>query len=148
MRFTRRVVLVAAAAILMIPADLLAGGGGGGGTKRSSSLTVTNETSLPVGVTTNGSSSAIQAAIAAGSSSQFTAAGGTILNPGASHTFSLQAGTYTVTAVDFSTSTPSNVTASEITQSVTLSRGEPVRLYIKATGAAEGGATIEFSFAR
>lgn len=147
MLFTRRVILATAVAVVMIPADVFAGGGGGGGTKRNSTLTVSNETSLPVGFTTNINSSAIQAAITAGSSSQFTAAGGTILNPGATHTFSLQAGTFTVGAVDFSTSTPSNITASEIKQSVTLSRGQPVRLYIKATGAAEGGATIEFSFA-
>ena len=145
MLLTRRTVLVAAMAVCVLPAEGFAGGGGG--TKRNATLTVSNETSLPVGFTTNIDSSAIQTAITNGSLAEFEAAGGVLLNPGASRRFSLQAGTYLVGAVDFTTSVPANLTASEITQTVILSRGEPVHLFVLATGAATGGATIKFSFA-
>lgn len=145
MRFTRRVALLLTVGLLLSPSVVFAGGGGSGGTKRNSSLTVTNLSGKEVGFTTNANNPAITAALAAGSISEFEAAGGVILNAGASQTFSLQAGTYTVGAADLSSGVGATIAASEITEMITLNKGQSVHLYILATGATTGQ-TIEFSF--
>jgi hypothetical protein len=135
---TRRMALLLAVGFVVVASPVYAGGGGGG-TKRSSTIRFVNQSSVQVGVTTNVNNAAIQAAITAGNLSQFIAAGGRVLNAGATARFSVQAGTYEVGAANVSI-TPFK----PISESVTVSRGQTVTIFIQ-TAPAGGSNTIQFS---
>lgn len=141
---TRRAALILAMG-LSVAASPVYAGGGGGGTKRSGKITFINNSTTEVGVTPYGTSPLILAALTAKSLTQFIAAGGKVLNPGASGYFSVQAGTYTVGAADVSSATgTTNATViTPITQSVTVSQGQYVTVKILNAPAGSGN-TIEF----
>jgi hypothetical protein len=135
----QHLVLVAAVGLLLSSSSAFAGGGGGGGTKRNGTIVVINDSSGTVGVTTNSNSSAIQTALTDKSTSEFTAAGGRLVNAGSRTSFSVLAGTYTLGAADSSFDTP-------VTDSVTVAKGQTVYVYLNnTTPTTTGGSTIVFS---
>jgi len=71
-------------------------GGDNGGSKRNGKVTVRNQTNAPIGVTSKANSAAIQAAIQAKDVQAFQDAGGRIVNPGQSTTFSLKSGSHAI----------------------------------------------------
>src|SRR4051794_20737325 len=99
MSIRRRSILFAAIAFLAA-GSVYAGGNDGGGSKRNATIKFTNNSSTQVGVTTDANSAAILQALTDASLSEFTAAGGKVLNPGDSQSFSVNTGTYTVGAAD------------------------------------------------
>ena len=116
---TRRVAFLLALSLVVATVTPVQAGGGGG-TKRSSTIRFVNESTTEVGVTSNANSSAIQAALAAMNLTNFQAAGGKVLNAGATGSFYVQAGTYEVGAADVSGTLNPIV---PITESVTVAQG-------------------------
>jgi hypothetical protein len=139
---SRRLLVVAVAlAFSVIAAPAFAGGGGGsGGTKRNGTIKFVNVTSDTLAVTTNSNSAAIQAALNGvatdTSESQFlsawTAAGGKIIGPNASYSFSVSAGTYSLGVGDVTAIEANGVVdgTNVITENVTVSKGQTVTVYV------------------
>jgi len=133
MSIRRRSILFAAIAFLAA-GSVYAGGNDGGGSKRNATIKFTNNSSTQVGVTTDANSAAILQALTDASLSEFTAAGGKVLNPGDSQSFSVNTGTYTVGAADLSTA-GSATAITGITTTVTAKKGKTTRVpIVNATG--------------
>lgn len=97
-------------------------------------IVVKNESSVQVGFTTDANSSAIQAALLAQSTSQFTSAGGVFLNAGASHTFAVQAGTYTLGASNWSNAATGAV-LTQVTFIQSVAANQSVNVYVHGSAA-------------
>ena len=107
-----------------------------GGSKRVSTCKVVNQSGLTVFVTTNPTSSAIQAALANSSVAQFIAAGGQVINNGSSGTFSVSAGNFTI-AADAVNSAGTGLKG-YITEGLTATAGGTVTVYIVPSSATSG----------
>lgn len=88
-----------------------------------------NNSSVQVGVTPNGTNPAILSSLSNPTTAvaNFTAAGGRILTPTGTTTFSVQVGTYTVLAADM---TASSTGIGYITESVTVGANQTVTVTI------------------
>lgn len=98
----------------------------------SQHIVFTNETAVQVGVSPDGTNPAILSALNNGSPSQFTAAGGVLLNAGGSISFAVQAGTHTLLAADM-TAGSSTGAITPITTTQVVAANQTVNVYIKPT---------------
>lgn len=92
-----------------------------------------NNTSDQIGVTPNGTNAAILSSLnnQATAVANFTAAGGRVLTPTGTTTFSVQVGTYTVLAADMSQPNSTGLVGN-ITESVTVGANQTVTVTINA----------------
>jgi hypothetical protein len=134
MSFLKHFVVLSIIGVLLSASNSLAGGSGG--TKSGSTLKVVNESSHTVFFTDNPTSSAIQKAFTDGSISEFTAAGGKILNAGSSASFSVGAGTVSIAAD--AVNSAGNGLLGYITENVTVGSKATVTVYIKTSTATAG----------
>jgi len=140
MSFTRRSLIIFSIAALIASPAFAGGGNDGGGSKRNGTIKITNNSSTQVGVTTNANSPAIQQALVDADLNAFLAAGGKVLNPGDSKSFSVNSGTYVVGAADLSTA-GGTTAITPITTTVNVKKGQTVKLKINNS---TGGNTIQF----
>lgn len=119
----RRIAILSALGFMCFASSVLGSGG------PHQYIVFTNNTTVQVGVTTNANSTQIAAALSAESQSAFTSAGGVILNPGGTTSFSVQAGTYTVGASNWSNAA-TGVALTQITESVTVPANQTVNVAV------------------
>lgn len=119
--FSRRL-FVALAVALMMGSSAFAGGGGG--TKKDATITVRNDTLLPIAAfidITPAQTAALAAIVGGPTQTQIEAQGGKLINPGASASFAVRAGTYTLSAGSGFTAATSTAAA------VTIGKGQTKR---------------------
>ena len=125
MLFTRRFALLFTLGWMLLTSPVSASGPPNG------RFVFTNETAGQIGVTTAATSAPIVAALGPPFNlTNFTAAGGVVLNPSASYTFTVLQGTYTIGAIDLTT-TSTGAVASFITESQHITAGFTDNVYIK-----------------
>lgn len=96
----RRVVLLLAACAILSTSTAFAGGGG---TKKDATISVRNDTAVTVAAFVNPNMALINALPPVPTEAQIIAAGGQLINPGATKSFKVVAGTYPLLASDGTT---------------------------------------------
>lgn len=94
--FNRRIWLALAMTLVMSASSAFAGGNGG--TKKDATISVRNDTTAVIAAFVDPDAAKINALPAVPTQAQIEAAGGKLVNPGATVKFAVKAGTYTLAA--------------------------------------------------
>lgn len=123
--FNRRIWLALAMTLLMGTSSAWAGGNGG--TKKDATISVRNDTTGVIAAFVDPDPAKINALPAVPTQAQIEAAGGKLVNPGATVKFSVKAGTYALAA--------GTNPAAPATASVTIGKGQTKKYAFTVAGA-------------